>query len=214
MTYQQPKLGDYDFYEVISAFRKTIKLGQVADAIYWLNVILTHSDSGAKTAARQLWIMACEDIFDEAVVIRAFAVYQMAGKVKETDHLFFLTARMAKAQKWWEHPEGSEVDYLWAKAIGELKKCPKEIPSFALDTHTARGALAKKRGYAIDDRFSGTDVGRQKTKYLWDRDNRLDPDEYPDEQFWVQWELYKELLGELDEPAQQTLTVGTENNNE
>lgn len=41
MTYQQPKLGQYDYYEVISALRKTIKLGIEADALYWLNVLVT-----------------------------------------------------------------------------------------------------------------------------------------------------------------------------
>lgn len=208
MTYQQPKLGQYDYFETISALRKCIKIGSVEDSIYWANVILTCSDSGAKIVAKQCWIMAAEDIYDEAIVMRAFAVYQMAGKVPETDHLFFLVARMALATKWWEHPEGSQVDYLWAKAIGDLKKRPKEIPSFALDSHTAKGALAKKRGRAMDDRFSGTDIGRQKTKYLWDRDNRLDADEYPDEKFWVYWEEYRELMGEEIESVQQPLLQG------
>lgn len=209
MTYQQPKLGHYDYYEVISALRKCIKLGQVEDSIYWANVVLSCHESGARIVAKQLWIMAAEDIFDEAVVLRAFAVYQMAGKVKETDHIFFLVARMCRAEKWWESPLGSEVDYLWAKATGDLKTRPKEIPSFALDTHTAKGAIAKRRGYAIDDRFSGTDAGRQKTKYLFDRDGKLDPDEYPDEQFWVYWEQYKELLGEQDEPAASPTANGS-----
>jgi hypothetical protein len=69
-TYYQPKLGQYDFYKVVSALRKTIKLGQKEDAIYWLHVLVTLSDSGAKTAAKQLWIMAGEDIADEMVVLR------------------------------------------------------------------------------------------------------------------------------------------------
>lgn len=207
MTYQQPKLGQYDYYETVSALRKCIKIGNVEDSIYWANVILTYHTSGQKVVAKQLWIMACEDIFDEAVVLRAFAVYQMAGKVQETDHIFFLIARMARATKWWEGPLGVEVDYLWSKATGDLKKRPKEIPPFALDLHTAKGAIAKKQGRAYDDRFSGTDIGRQKTKYLWDRDNRLDPDAYPDDRFWIYWEEYKELLGEQDELVQSRLAM-------
>lgn len=207
MTYQQPKLNQYDYYEVVSALRKCIKLGMVEDAIYWANVTLTGSPSGQKIVAKQLWIMAAEDIYDEAVVLRAFAVYQMAGKVDETDHIFFLVARMARAPKWWEEPLGVEVDYLWSKAVGDLKKRPKEIPPFALDLHTAKGAIAKKHGRAYDDRFSGTDEGRQKTKYLWDRDGRLDPDAYPDEQYWVYWEQYRELLGEQDEPVQSQIAM-------
>jgi replication-associated recombination protein RarA len=205
MTYQQPKLGHYDYYETISALRKCIKIGNVEDSIYWAHVILTYHKSGARIIAKQLWIMASEDIFNEAVVLRAFAVYQMAGKVEETDHIFFLVARMARSTKWWEEPLGVEVDYLWAKATGDLKKRPKEIPPFALDLHTAKGAIAKKHGRAYDDRYSGTDAGRQKTKWLWDKHGRLDSDDYPDEDFWVYWEEYKELLGEEDEPVQQPL---------
>ena len=208
MTYQQPKLGQYDYYETISALRKCIKLGNVEDSIYWTHVVLTCHKSGARIVAKQLWIMACEDIFDEAVVLRAFAVYQMAGKVDETDHIFFLVARMARAKKWWEEPLGVEVDYLWAKATGDLKNRPKEIPPFALDLHTAKGAIAKKRGLAFDDRFSGTDAGRQQTKYMYDRDGFISPDSYLDDQFFVYYEQYKELLGEQDEPVQQPLLEG------
>jgi replication-associated recombination protein RarA len=208
--YYQKKLGQYDFYEVISALRKDIKLGKTEDAIYWLHVLLTYGESAAKTAAKQLWIMAAEDIDDELVVLRAFAVYQMAGKVAETDHLYFLTARMCSASKWWETAEGSSVDYLWAKATGDLKKRPKEIPAYALDEHTARGSRAKKSGKVIDNRFSGHDEGRQQTKYLYDRDGRLDANLYPDSQFFVYWEQYKELLGEQEEVQQLSLVESVE----
>ncbi len=205
MTYQQPKLGQYDYYETVSALRKYIKLGNVEDSIYWAHVIITHHKSGARIVAKQLYIMAAEDIFDESVVLRAFVVYQMAGKVDETDHIFFLVARMARATKWWEQPLGVEVDYLWSKATGDLKKRPKEIPSFAIDEHTAKGAIAKRSGKLIDNRFSGHDYGRQQTKYMYDRDGFVSPDSYPDDRFFVYYEQYKELLGEEDEPVQQPL---------
>lgn len=205
-SYYLPKLGQYDFFETISALRKEIKLGCTENAIYWLNVLLTYSESGAKTAAKQLWIISSEDIDDQSVVMRAFAVYQMVSKVSETDHLFFLVAQMCKARKWFEHPDGVMVDYLWAKAIGDLKNHPKPIPSYALDSHTAKGALAKKQGKIIDDRFSGTDYGRQQTKHLYERDGSLSPDKYPDQEFFTQWELFKDLMGGIeDEPIQQTL---------
>lgn len=196
MSYQQAKLGIYNYYEVISALRKEIKLGRVEDAIYWLHVLLTYNESGAKIAAKQLWIMAAEDVFDELVVLRAHAVYQMTAKVGETDHLYFLVARMCRAEKWWESCIGSEVDYLWAKASGDIKQHPKPIPSYALDEHTSKGALAKKAGKQIDNRFSGHDYGRQQTKYIYDRDGTLSPDEYPDPGFYTYWEQYRQLLGE------------------
>jgi len=208
-SYYQPKLGQYDYFETISALRKDIKLGKAEDAIYWLHVLLTYNESGAKTAAKQLWIMAAEDIDDQAVVMRAFAVYQMISKVGETDHLYFLVYQMCLARKWWEHPEGVAVDYLWAKATGDLKNHPKPIPSYALDEHTAKGARDKKQGKTIDNRFSGHDFGRQQTRYLYEKYGNLDPANHPDQEFFTQWELFKDLIGGIDdEPVQQELLTG------
>lgn len=204
--YYQKRLGVYDFFEVISSLRKEIKLGRTEDAIYWLNVILTYDETaGAKTAAKQLYIMAAEDIYDEQVVLRAAAVYQMIGKISETDHLYYLVARMCEAEKWWSNPSGVMVDYLWAKAIGDLKKNPKPVPPYSLDQHTAQGSRAKKQGKQIDDRYSGTDAGRQKTVYLFQRDGCLDPEKYLDDGYYTHWEMYKDLLSEQDEPTQQPL---------
>lgn len=206
--YYQKKLGAYDFFEVISSLRKEIKIGRTREAIYWLNVILTYDETaGAKTVAKQLYIMAAEDIYDEQVVLRAAAVYQMIGKISETDHLFYLVARMCEAEKWWSNPSGVMVDYLWASAIGDLKKNPRPIPSFALDRHTARGARALRQGKSIDDKFSGTDEGRQKTAYLYARDGKLEPDQELDDGYYVHWSQYQELLGEQDEPRQQPLMI-------
>lgn len=196
MTYVQKKLGQYDYFEVISALRKEIKLGRTEDAIYWLTVLLTYGDTPAKkTAAKQLWIMAAEDIDDETVVLRACAVYQMASKVDETNHLYFLVARMCRANKWWESPEGKEVDYLWAKAEGDLKKHPKTIPPYAQDVHTSVGKQKKRRGEYVDERFSGTDYDRQQTVYLYEKYDRLSPDCELDEGFYTHWERHKEIQG-------------------
>jgi replication-associated recombination protein RarA len=200
MAYQQARLGQYDFYEVLSALRKEIVLGRTEDAIYWLTVLLTHSDSGAKMAAKQLWIVASEVVDDDACVMRAFAVYQMAGKVSETDHLYYLTAKMCRSPKWFETADGASVDYLWSKSLGDLKKNPKAIPSYARDEHTSYGARAKKMGRPIDNRFSGHDYGRQQTKFMYDHYGRLSPDDQVPQAFYAYWEQYKELLGEQDEP--------------
>lgn len=199
MAYYQQKLGTYDFYEVISAFRKEIVLGRVEEAIYWLTVLLTHSESGNKTAAKQLWIVAAEVVDDDNCVMRAFAVYQMTSKVNETDHLYHLTAKMCRANKWFETAEGISVDYLWSKSIGDLKRTPKAIPTYAKDEHTSIGARAKKSGKTIDNRFSNHDFGRQQTKYLYDTNGRLDPADYPDADFFAYWSRYKDLLAENDE---------------
>jgi hypothetical protein len=175
MGHFQPPLMGYPFYEVLSSLRKTIKLGDKEDAIYWANVIIEgYNGNAAKLVARQLWIMAAEDIDDPLIVIRAMAVYNMAGTAGETDHLFYLAAAMcdamreqdgetqlsteqmvihlvaamAEARKFWEHPDGRLIDDLWSKAIGDLKDRDrrKPIPEIALDQHTSRGKRMAKAG--------------------------------------------------------------------
>lgn len=196
--YTPPPLGPYEYHEVLSALRKEIKLDRPEQAIYWLNVLLTYGGSPApKSAAKQLWIMSAEDIDDQAVVMRAFAVYQMSTVVSEADNLYFLVFQMCRARKWWEHHDGREVDRLWAKAIGDLKVAERNlpIPGYALDRHTRRGWAIFKQSGQFDDRFSGTDLGRTKTCYLLDRDGRISPDGYvtrfsngePDDGFLEAW---------------------------
>lgn len=200
-----PPISGYDQFEVVSALRKTIKLGDVEQAIYWLNVLL--ENGLAKKAARNLWIMAAEDIDEPMVVLRAFAVFQMVNKVGETDHLFFLVSAMCSApdrdlaepksvaaqlvelahamtaaRKWWETHEGREVDRLWSKAIGDLKDPGRRrpIPDVALDQHTRRGKQLARQGAwgkpgQLRDELSGTDAGRQKTVYQFLANGHLDP---------------------------------------
>jgi hypothetical protein len=199
-----PDIAGYNQYEVTSALRKTIKLGLKEDAIYWLNVLLEGGDTAKKKAARNLWIMAAEDIDEPMIAIRAYAVFQMISKVPETDHLYFLvaamcsapkqdldnpkpveqqlvelTAAMCEARKWWETKEGRDVDELWSKAIGDLKvpERRKQIPEVALDQHTQRGkALARARGGQLRNELSGTDEGRAKTVFQFLAAGRLDKD--------------------------------------
>lgn len=158
MSRFHPNLGPYPYFEVLSALRKTIKLADKESAIYWANICLEFYKGGdpAKMVAKQLWIMAAEDIDEPSIVLRAFAVWQMAGTAGETDHIFFLAAQMCDqmakqrgkerltkeqlvmalvqamcdARKFWEHPGGVEVDGLWSKAIGDLARGledPKEL---------------------------------------------------------------------------------------
>ena len=210
MGYAQPPLGPYNYHEVLSALRKEIKLNRPEDAIYWANVILTFGEkAGPATLAKQLWIMAAEDIDDPMIVLRAFAVFQMVKTVPESDHLFYLVGAMCKARKWWEHEDGREVDSLWAKAIGDLSVAErnKPIPSYALDRHTRRGwAIFKKNG-DFDDRYSGTELGRQKTVYLFRRDGQIGPDSKLDAGFWGFWRnrrLYQAIRAEHCEPNDLT----------
>ena len=184
------KLGDHDGGEVISALRKSIKLGDFGEAAYWLQVVLEHGGTQAQyTAAKQLWIVAAEDVDDPLVVLRSYVVFQMSGQVTETDHLFALVAQMCRAQKWWSTPEGREWDREWSRAVGDLRDPERRrpMPVWALDRHTRGGWERHRAGERMDDRFSGTDLGRAKTAYLFERDGRLDPSAEIDGEFWPLW---------------------------
>ncbi|QOP66230.1 AAA-ATPase [Arthrobacter phage DanielleIgnace] len=212
-AYARPPYGPYDAYLVTSSLRKAIKVDDPEQAIFWLQCMIESGDesankAGKKAAAKQLWIMAAEDCMDQAVTMRAFAVYQMIDVVGETDQLYFLVYQMCKAPKWWETEEGRLVTTLWAKAEGDLKRDMKamrtggklshEFPSYAQDRHTRMGwATMKKFGY-WDDRFSGTWMGRLKSAYMASKlGRRLTPDDYPDEGFLQAWKD-RMALQELD----------------
>jgi hypothetical protein len=218
MSYQMPPLANakegwsYNWFEVMSALRKSIKLHKKEDAVYWVNVVLSGTEKGgAKSVAKQLWIMSTEDVYSHEIVLRAALVYLMADKVPETDQVYYLAAAMCDAPMWWESREGRMVDEFWAKAIGDLKDPArrKEIPEYALDRHTSRGWAAQKThrvtkaGIGFDDRFSGTDLGRQKSAYMLQRDGFLSedsevfrfPDGREDEGFLAFWAERRLLQG-------------------
>jgi hypothetical protein len=205
--YSPPPYGPYSYYETVSAFRKSIKLDDKENAIFWLEVMIDFGDkAGKKTAAKQLWIMAAEDCMDQQVTMRAFAVWQMIDVVGETDQLYFLTYQMCNAVKWWESEEGREVTTLWAKAEGDVRrdktamavggKLSHEVPSYARDRHTSAGWATMKSGGYWDDRFSGTWMGRLKSAYMYvTKGRRLTAEDYPDQGFLTAWDERVQLQG-------------------
>lgn len=199
--------GPYPLDLVISSLRKSAKLRLLDDSIYWLTVLLEKGPNGsARMAAKQLLVVATEDVDDEAVFLRALAVHQTVGVVTETDSLYFLVARMCEHQvlRWWESETGREVDRLWSSALGELKREPRQVPSYAMDRHTKAGWDLKRETGWFDDRFSGDDLGRAKTSYMFQRDGFLDADSrvecdrngVEDRRFWGVWKQRKRLQGD------------------
>lgn len=200
MGYSPPPYGPYSYYEVVSAFRKSVKLNDPENAIFWLEVMITFGEkAGKKTAAKQMWIMAAEDCMDQDVTMRAGLVYQMVDVVGETDQLYFLTYQMCSAPKWWETEDGRRVTTLWAKAEGDVKrdkraaavggKLSHEVPSYAKDRHTSFGWETMKKLGWWDDRFSGTWMGRLKSAYMAQKlGRRVEATDYPDEGFIAAWD--------------------------
>lgn len=196
--------GPYPLDEVLSALRKSVKLRLLDDSVYWLTVMLEHGPRhSARMAAKQLLVVATEDCDDEAVMVRAWVTYETVGVLTETDSLYFLVARMCEVYvpRWWESEDGREVDRLWAQALGELKREPRPVPPYALDRHTRRGWEVKATEGWFDDRFSGTDLGRMKTAFMFQRDGFIDADSrvecdrngVEDRRFWQVWRQRKRL---------------------
>jgi replication-associated recombination protein RarA len=168
------KYGVYDGYEVRSALRKEIKLGNLDAAISWANVMISQGGTEGRTnLVKQMFIMATEDCYGDAVFLRAAMTLQVQNKVGETDCLYFLVAAMCRAEKWWESDEGRAVDLAWARAIGdyEAPERRREIPSYALDRHWRwfKGLLgAKGAGNEPNDPDSGADVPLTEDPCLFD----------------------------------------------
>ena len=194
-----PDLGPYPNREVISALRKEIKLGRHEQALYWLTVMLELGD-GSKAhlgyIIRQLWIVSAEDLFDQGIVIQTAAVLANFGLAAETDHLYQLVYRMCDARKLHDTESGRRMNYLWGKAIGHLRRGDyRKIPSYAVDQHTYRGKVLIKRGYHVDQRFNGTDMGRISIAYMYLRDKVVGPKSDWDEGFWAEFAEFKEETG-------------------
>ncbi len=214
---KQWNLGPYDGREVLSAFRKGIVLADLDAAVYWAHVMLTFGGQGGpRLLARQCWIIAAEVVDDPLAVVRAKAVHDAAGLVPETDHLFGLVGHLVDGLKWWETRRGRAVEDAWSRAIGDLKdpQRRREVPSYALDRHTARGWERFRATGRWDDRFSGDDRGRQKTLHLFERDGALSASAELDDldpAFVARWQRLLDLQAEslpdlvVDEPGDPTL---------
>jgi len=191
-----PPLGPYDNREVVSALRKSIKMGRTEDAIWWLTVALDLGKGGtAKYLARQLWIVAAEDLFDPMIVIQAGIVYQMTGICQETDHLYQLVYRMTKCEKMHEE-DGAELDRIWGEAEGHMLNGRwREVPTYAVDRHTYRGKQMIGNDQRTDERFSGTTFGRLATRWIWTVHGWLDPDAELTGAFWQFWNARKASYG-------------------
>lgn len=196
-----PKIGPYDNREVVSALRKDCKLGDTEAALFWLTVLIDMGRWDLKShrmyIARQLWIMAGEDCFDQMVVLQAHAVFSMVGTCSETDHLYQLVYRMCKADHVHDSDEGMEMDRLWGTAVGLMKRrIWRKMPSYAVDVHTYRGKVKQGRGEILDQRFSGHEYGRAASMYLRARDGKaMGAGSLLDDRFGPVWKRIKSIYG-------------------
>lgn len=145
--YEMKTNSGYDFFEVSSAFQKSIRRGLEEDAIFW-GTELDLSGYG-EYAWKRMRVMMSEDIGIAEQNLPAnlsglYATWAQLRKKKDKDHgperLHFIHAIIllvrAKKSRMIDHAT------IWAY---EGKRDHPEIPDWALDNHTRRGK-AKGRG--------------------------------------------------------------------
>ncbi len=178
-------LGIYDQYEVVSSLVKSIRLGLVEDALYWLEVMVK-GGAGLSYVVRRLMIESQESGFGAEPAIYAAAVGKIVelGRDHAKDAVFQLTVYLCKCKKWWEDEDTRKHLKTWyamEKKVIAIKKReakPVPIPAYALDRHTKRGNQMLREGKKIDERFSGSEKGIFSMMTLYEKYGRLNKDEY------------------------------------
>ena len=183
-TEQADKIDDPKAKEYVSAWIKSLRLGRLEDAFYWLNVMAKYYDEWY--VARRMAAFAGEDCWDQQAIVLTSALWTLVDR-KAPDiwnHINFTNWYLCQCPKFWNTDGGIEFYRMFIdlekrfKDDGEGGIEPEEVPSWAIDMHTATGreAAKNKEWDKVDQRFSGTEVGIYSRILMWKRLGRLDPD--------------------------------------
>lgn len=147
-SYQRLTKKGYDFYEVASAFQKSIRRGLLEDAMYW--GIELYESSYEEYAWKRMIIMASEDVGlgEPSCVVQVMALKQsfdylnmrkdMGAKKLPFTHAIAVLVNSRKS-RFIDHA----ITVYWQQNREEMK----EIPNWAFDMHTRRG---KAMGRGLD----------------------------------------------------------------
>jgi replication-associated recombination protein RarA len=147
--YQVRTKKGYDFFEVASAFQKSIRRGIESDAMYW--AIELYESGYAKYVWKRMLIMSCEDVglgspFTNTMVMNLKASFDYLVSLKDkglSEKLPFtqavLTLVNAKKSRY--------VDLAISVYWKENKETMKEMPDYVFDMHTRKG---KSMGRGLD----------------------------------------------------------------
>lgn len=147
--YRIQTVNGHNLTEVVSAFQKAIRRGQVDDALYWAtDMYLTGYQ---EYAWKRMKVMASEDIglADRTLPATLQALYQTYLElVKKKDKhqpekLQFIHAVLLLATA----PKSRMVDHALIHHFIRHKENRRAIPDYALDKHTQRGKQMG-RGFA------------------------------------------------------------------
>ena len=179
-TSQRLGSGRYRKDEVVSAWIKEMRIGNIENAFYWTRVILKDLNLGLGYILRRLAIFAFEDAYgpEPAMFVAAAIACANATRSKwrpegDGNIPLVLVEYMCRCPKFWEVEEGRQREALFKKTREEFKNSPpREIPSYALDVHTKAGRRMRDEA---DCRFSGNFAGRAHMIRMFKALGKLDP---------------------------------------
>ncbi len=132
------KLG-FRFDEVTSALQKEIRRGNEENAVYWSLIL---HDAAPQYVWKRVLIIACEDIGLAAPEVVS-QVYSLAcGWKMAREGTWYLSphALTMAVMALCRAPKSTEVEDLQTFTMGTIKNgTVREMPSYAVDQHTARG---------------------------------------------------------------------------
>ena len=147
-SYQKLTRKGYDFYEVASAFQKSIRRGLLEDAMYW--GIELYESNYSEYAWKRMVIMASEDVGlgEPSCIVQVMALKQSydflhtrgdagAKKLPFTQAVTVLVK--SRKSRFVDHA----ITVYWQQNREEMKP----IPNWAYDMHTRRG---KAMGRGLD----------------------------------------------------------------
>lgn len=159
---------NFDRYEVISAFHKSMRKGDVLQSWYWLQIMI---DSGNTFGVYYinnyiLGIIAEELCICDIDVVAGLKSYLNPMAKKIDDYMLYAAVDIfCSLPKFWECERCWERKVNHAKNISNIREGKKslyDIPYYAFDRHTLKGSKLPEN--KIDWRYSGTWIGM-----LWRR---------------------------------------------
>ena len=146
-NYQVRTINGYDFFEVSSAFQKSIRRGEEDEAMFW--AIELHGSGYIKYLWKRMIIIASEDVGlgDPDVIVRIIALkssydYLLAEKnTHNAETLPFIQAVLTLVRANKSRFVDMAYAVYWRRHMEQVGKM--QVPDFALDCHTRKG---KKMG--------------------------------------------------------------------
>lgn len=154
----------YNRWDVISAFHKELRRGDIEKATYWLEV-MTKGGAPDTYILSYLWHIGPEELSLHETELMTWlgAVRSNVDKVSAY-FKYYAVIRFCQAKKWWQCEDSKRARELWAKNQKELYDAERgtatyrDFPAYVHDKHTSKGQHALKNGTA-DQRLEGSWAG-------------------------------------------------------